>query len=155
MCKTTHTLYNLRLCLSPIQHKDISTFYDVTTKLGTFFMVLAGTWVNTLVHLKVTTCTLQILKSLSLLMKSSRTLDLICTYKQKPLIFRIFTSSNLCLVTMLITHLEHRPVSAGDPALFITTAKPHKKASEDSISWWIKLTMSDAGINSGLFTSQP
>ena len=31
--------------------------------------------------------------------------------------------------------------------------KPHKKASKDNVFRWIKLTMSEAGINSGLFTS--
>ena len=74
-------------------------------------------------------------------------------YKQKPLIFRAFTSKDLCPVTTLITYLEHRLPASGDPALFITTVRPHQKASKDSISRWIKLTMSEAGINFGLFTS--
>ena len=45
-----------------------------------------------------------------------------------------------------MTYLEHSLPASGDPALFITTVKPHKKASKDSISRWIKLTMSEAGI---------
>ena len=45
---------NVNTLLSDIQHKDISTFYDITKKLATLFMILAGTRVNTLVHLKVT-----------------------------------------------------------------------------------------------------
>ena len=52
-----------------------------------------------------------------------------------------------------MTYLEHSLPASGDPALFITTVKPHKKASKDSISRWIKLTMSEAGINYGLFAS--
>ena len=40
--------------LSHIQHKDISTFYDITKKLDTLFMILAGTQVNNLTYLKVT-----------------------------------------------------------------------------------------------------
>ena len=74
-------------------------------------------------------------------------------HKQKPLIFRAFSSKGVCPVTTLITYLEHRLPASGDPTLFITTVKPHQKASKDSISRWIKLTMSEAGINSGLFTS--
>ena len=47
-------IWNVNTLLSQIQHKDISTFYDITKKLATLFMILAGTRVNTLVHLKVT-----------------------------------------------------------------------------------------------------
>ena len=69
------------------------------------------------------------------------------SYKQKPLIFRAFTSRDFCPVTTLITYLKHRLPVSGDLALFITTVKPHKKASKDNISLWIKLTVSEAGIN--------
>ena len=46
-------IWNVNTLLSHIQHKDISTFYDITKKLATLFMILAGTRVNTLAHLKV------------------------------------------------------------------------------------------------------
>ena len=84
-------------------------------------------------------------------MRSSSTLDLDInkSHKYSGLLF----FWDLCLLTILITYLEHRLPVSGDSSLFITTVKPHKKASKDSISWWIKLTMSEAGINSGLFTS--
>ena len=82
-------------------------------------------------------------------MRSSSTLNLIIN--EKPLIFRAFTARDLYPETMLITYLEHRQSVSGDPALFITTVKPYKKASKVSISRWIKLTMSEAGINSGFF----
>ena len=83
-------------------------------------------------------------------MSPSSTLNL--SYKQKNNI-QCFYFKDLCLVTKLVTYLEHRLPVSRDPALFITTVKPLKKASKDSISQWIKLTMSEAGINSGLFTS--
>ena len=114
-------------------------------------MILAGTRVNTLVHLKVTNMYItdtEVTFTFDEVLKHSRP-----NYKQKPLIFRAFTSKDLCPVTTLITYLEHRLPASGDPALFITTVRPHQKASKDSISRWIKLTMSEAGINFGLFTS--
>ena len=144
-------IWNLNILLSHIQHKDISTFYDITKKLATLFMILAGTRVNTLVHLKVTNMYItdtEVTFSFDEVLKHSRP-----NYKQKPLIFRAFTSKDLCPVTTLIRYLEHRLPGSGSPALFITTVKPHKKAPKDSISRWIKLTMSEAGINSGHFTS--
>ena len=114
-------------------------------------MILAGTRVNTLVHLKVTNMYItdtEVSFTFDEVHKHSQP-----NYKQKPLIFRVFTSRDLFPVTTLITYLEHRIPVSGDPALCITTVKPHKKASKDSISRWIKLTVSEAGINSGLFTS--
>ena len=47
-------IWNVNTLLSYIQHKDISTFYDITKKLAILFMILAGRRVNTPVHLKVT-----------------------------------------------------------------------------------------------------
>ena len=79
-------------------------------------------------------------------MRSSSTLNLIIN--EKPLIFRAFTARDLYPGTMLITY---RQSVSGGPALFITTVKPYKKASKVSICRWIKLTMSEAGINSGFF----
>ena len=40
-------IWNVNTLLSHIQHKDISTFYDITKKLATLFMILAGASVNT------------------------------------------------------------------------------------------------------------
>ena len=73
------------------------------------------------------------------------------SYKQKPLIFGVFTSGYLCTATILVAYLEHGLLISGDPALFIITVKSHKKASKNSISRLI--TMSEVEINSGLFIS--
>ena len=57
------------------------------------------------------------------------------SYKQMSLIFRAFTSRGFCPITTLLTCLEPRLTISGDSALLITTAKPHKKTSQDSTSW--------------------
>ena len=112
-------------------------------------MILTGRRVNTLVHLKVTNMyIIDTEVTFTFVLKHFQP-----SYKQKPLIFRAFTSRDLCPVTTLMTYLEHRLLVSCDPALFITTVKPDKKPSKDSISRWIKLTVSEVGINSGLFTS--
>ena len=124
-------IWNVNTLLSHIQHKDISTFY-ITKKLATLFMILAGTRVNTLVHLKATNMYItdtEVTFILDEVPKHSRP-----NYEQKPLIFRVFTSKDICSVTTLITYLEHRLPASGGPTLFITTVKPHKKASKDSTS---------------------
>ena len=141
-------IWNVNTLLSQLQHDDINTFYNITKKLATLFMILAGTRVNTLVHLKVTNIYItytEVTFDFDEVLKHSP-----LNYKQKPLIFRAFTSKDLCPVTTLITCLEHRLLASGDPALFITTVEPHKKASKNSLS---VDKMSKAGISSGLFTS--
>ena len=117
-------------------------------------MILAGTRVNTFVHLKVANMYItdtEVTFTFDEYLKHSRP-----NYKQKSLIFRDFTLRDLCPVSTLITYLEHKLPVSGDPALFITTVKPLKKASKDIIFLWVCLclrSMSEAGINSGLFTS--
>ena len=47
-------IWDLNTLLSHIQHKDISTFYDITKELAMLLMIISGTRVNILVHFKVT-----------------------------------------------------------------------------------------------------
>lgn len=75
------------------------------------------------------------------------------SYKQKPLIFRVFTSGYLCTATILVAFLEHGLLISDEPVLFIITVKSYEKASKTSISRLIKLTMSEVEINSGLLIS--
>ena len=136
-------IWNVNTLLSQLQHDDINTFYNITKKLAALFMILAGTRVNALVHLKVTNIYItytEVTFDFDEVLEHSP-----LNYKQKPLIFRAFTSKDLCPVTTLITCLEQRLLASGDPALFITTVEPHKKASKNSIS--------KAGFSSGHFTS--
>ena len=46
-----------------------------------------------------------------------------------------------------------RLTRSSDPALFISTAKPFKLVSRDAIARWIKNTMKEANIDTGLFTA--
>ena len=96
-------IWNVNTLLSHVQHKVISTFYDITKKIATLFMILAGTRVNTLVHhLKVMNIYLtdtEVILTFGEVLKRSWP-----SYKQKPPIFRAFTSRDLCPVTTLITY---------------------------------------------------
>ena len=47
-------IWDVNTLLSRMQYKDISTFYSITKKLATPFMILGGTRVSTIVHLKAT-----------------------------------------------------------------------------------------------------
>ena len=119
-------IWNVNTLLSHMQHKDISTIYDINKKLATLLMILPGTRVNTLVNLKVANMYItntDITFAFDEVLKHFRP-----SYRQKPQIFRAFTSGHLFPVTTLIIYLEHRLLVSGDPSLFITTVKPNKKA---------------------------
>ena len=110
----------------------MSTFYDITKKIATVFMILLSTTVNTLGHLKVTKMYFidtEVNFTFDEVLKHSRP-----SYKQKPLILKAFTSRDLFPATTLFIYLEHRLPVSDCPPLFIATAKPHEKAPKDSIS---------------------
>ena len=144
-------IWNVNTLLSHLQHKNISAFYDIPKTLATRFMILAGTRVNIFVRLKVTNIYItdtEVTFTFDEVLKHS-----LPNYKQNPLIFRAYTSKELCPVTTLNKYLEDRLPVSGDLAFFITTVKLNEKASKCSICRWIKFTLPEARINSGLATS--
>ena len=121
-------------------------------KIFCLMMLLLGTRVNTLTHLKVTNmyitdteCTFVFDEVL----KHSRP-----KHCQKPLIFRAYPEyPALCPVKNLLNYLDIRLTRSSDPALFISTTKPFRPVSRDTIARWIKNTMKYANIDTGLFTA--
>ena len=74
------------------------------------------------------------------------------SFKEKPLVFSAFTQNpKLCPASILIQYLDIRLSRSSDTALFLTTVTPYKGVSSDTIAHWIKNTMQEAGINTGIF----
>ena len=115
-------------------------------------MLLSGTRVYTLTHLKVTNiyitdteCTFVFDEVL----KHSRP-----KYYQKLLIFRAYPECpDLCPVKNLLNYLDTRLTRSSDPAIFIFTTKPFKPVLRDPIVRWIKNAVKEANIDTGLFTA--
>ena len=88
-------------------------------------MLLSGTRVNILTHLKVTNMDITDTESTFVfhgVLKHSR-----LKYCQKPLIFGAYPKcAELCPVQNLLNHLDIRLTSSSDPAFFISTTKPFK-----------------------------
>ena len=75
------------------------------------------------------------------------------SFEGKPVVFRAFPQSpKLCLVYTIIQYLDIRLSRSSDTALFLITVRPFKGASSDTIARWIKNTMQEDGINTGLFS---
>ena len=63
------------------------------------------------------------------------------SFKEKPLVFRRFPQNpKLYPVSTLIQYLNIRLPRSSDTALFLTTVRPYKGASSDTIARWIKNT---------------
>ena len=114
-------------------------------------MLLSGSRVNSILHLRITNMYLTDTECtfvFDYVSKHSRP-----SFKEKSLHFRAFPQNpKLCPVSTLVQYLDIRLSRSSDTALFLTTVRPYKGASSDIIACCIKNTMQEAGINTGLFS---
>ena len=90
---------------------------DVSRKLVCLFMVLSGSRVNSISHLKITNENLTDTECTFVfddVLKHSRP-----SFKEKPLVFRAFSQNpKLCPVSILIQYLDIKLSRSSDTALF-------------------------------------
>ncbi|XP_062601222.1 uncharacterized protein LOC134262915 [Saccostrea cucullata] len=65
--------------------------------------------------------------------------------------FPMYVEKELCIVRTLCDYLERTKFIRQDKKLFISTMKPHKGVSRDTISRWIRDTMEMSGIDISKF----
>lgn len=72
----------------------------------------------------------------------------------KPVIVLAFSDTMLCVVSCLKVYIlkTEQFRSIENRKLFLTTQKPHREASKDSISRWIRTLSSKAGIDTSKFS---
>lgn len=64
-----------------------------------------------------------------------------------------YAEKSICPVTTLQDYINStRPLRNEVTGLFITTTKPHKKASEDTLARWIKHVLEKAGVDISIFS---
>ncbi len=135
-------------------HNDQLSFKELCTKTVTLLMILGANRKNafstfTIDNVKTdeTKCVICPNK----VMKHSRP-----GFKPEPLVFhRYQLNKKLCIVSCIDHYLFQRNklVHRDEKAFIVTYGKPHKPASTDTISRWIKDTLRDSGINVDVFTS--
>ena len=58
------------------------------------------------------------------------------------------------VILCIVKHLKHRDILQSDvKQLFISYTKPHKAVSLDTVSWWIKTTLVNAGIDTSKYSA--
>ena len=145
-----HAMWDVSILLNYLQNMNTDSDMNKNKKIVCLMMILYGTRVNTLTHLKVTNIYITDTKCTFVfdeVLKHSRP-----KYCQKPLIFRAYPECpKLRPVKNLLNYLDIRLTKSSDPALFISTTKPYKPVSRDTIARWVKNTMKEANIDTGLF----
>ena len=146
-----HAIWDVNILLKFSENMSTDSDTDVSRKLVCLFMLLSGSGVNSISHLKIANMYLTDAGCTFVfddVLKHSRP-----CFKEKPLVFRAFPQNpKLCPVSTLIQYLDIRLSRSSDTALFLTTVRPYKGASSDTIARWIKNTMQEAGINTSLFS---
>ena len=147
-----HAIWDVSILLNYLQNMNTGSDMNKSKKIICLMMLLSGTLVNTLTHLKVTNmyitdteCKFVFYKVL----KHSR-----LKYCQKPLIYTAYPECpELRPVKNLLNYLDIISTRLSEPALFISTRKPFKPVSRNTIARWIKNTMKETNIDTGLFTA--
>ena len=146
-----HAIWDVNILLNFLENMSTGSDMDVSRKLVCLFMLLSGSRVNSISHLKITNMYLTDTECTFVfddVLKHSR-----LSFKEKPLVFRRFPQNpKLWPVSILIQYLDMRLPRSFDTVLSLTTARPCKGASSDTIAYWIKNTVQKAEIDTGLFS---
>ena len=73
-------------------------------------------------------------------------------YKPRILQFNFFHIKKICVARYLCKYVKRTADIRGDiRKIFITSKKPHKAVSRDTVSRWVKSVMDKAGINTVVY----
>ena len=119
----------------------------LTHKLVMLFALLAGQRAQSLQYMDITSMTLledQVIFHIGKCIKQTRP-----GFHIKPLVFHGYTPDrDLCVLSALKAYLQQtQDLRANCTKLFISTQKPHNAVSINTISRWIKNTVSVSGID--------
>ena len=67
--------------------------------------------------------------------------------------FPVYENANVCPVKLFKQYIDvTKSLRGSTTCLFITTSKPYRPASKDTLARWIKSVLHDAGIDMTIFT---
>ena len=142
--------WDVTIVLNYLSQMKTDTFFKMSKKLATIYMILAGTRVNTLFNLKITNLYLtdeECAFTFDKVLKHTRP-----NFNTDPIVYRAYPyDKSLCPVQNTKDYLTYRLNISSDLGLFTTSTKPHNAASDATIARWVKETLSEAGINTGKF----
>ena len=128
------------------------SLFDLTLKLVMLLALISGQRAQTLSFLDLDNMHVyedRIVFSVHNLVKQSRP-----SYHLKPITLLAFPDKLLCVVSCINVYLSKTETfrSNENRALLLTTQKPYRRASKDTISRWIKTFLSKSGIDTSQFS---
>ena len=125
--------------------------YKLTLKTLMLLLLVSGQRISTISHLSldhVAISSAQIVFYVFDSLKQSRP-----GYKNPVLTFKAFTEDvDLCIVTCLHEYLSRTsPIRGDDKCLFVTIKSPHRGASKDTLTRWVRALMTLAGLDTSIF----
>ena len=144
-------IWDINIVLNFLENMSTDNDTYLSRKLVCLFMLLSISRVKSISHLKITNMYMTDTECTFIfddVLKHSRP-----SFKEKPLVFRAFLENlKLCPVSPLIQYLDIRLSRSSDTALFLTTFRPYKGVSSDTIAHWRKTPTQEVGINNYLFS---
>ena len=146
-----HAIWDINIVLNFLENMSTDNDTYLSRKLVCLFMLLSISRVKSISHLKITNMYMTDTECTFIfddVLKHSRP-----SFKEKPLVFRAFLENlKLCPVSPLIQYLDIRLSRSSDTALFLTTFRPYKGVSSDTIARWRKIPTQEVEINNYLFS---
>ena len=128
------------------------TFNQLCTKIAILFMLPRARKKQALLVIDITNAIVQTDKAILLPNKALEHTN--PKYPLEPLVYHSFSENeNLCTVNCLKFYIGERNkrMEGSQGRLMITYGKPHKEASSDTPSRWVKGELSNTGINVNIF----
>ena len=148
-------IWDVNVLLNFIREIDTgSSFMNSSKKLSVLLMLLSGNRVNMLTNFKITQENMTLTDTecsfrFDNVLKHSRS-----GKSEPPMTFLAYPNDReLCPVQTIISFLQKRAELCPEPYLFITTTKPYRRASSQTIARWIKRTMLEAGLNTNVYSA--
>lgn len=131
---------------------DFLSVFDLTLKLVMLLALVTGQRAQTLSLLNLDDMHVyedRIVFCINNLIKQSRP-----SYHLKPITLLAFANKMLCVVSCLKTYIAKTEQfrSSENRPLLLTTQKPYRGASKDSISRWIRTLLAKSGIDTSKFS---
>jgi integrase len=139
------TTWDVNIVLNYLQTENNLTLLQLTCKFCMLFLLLTAQRGQNLHLLEVDDVKIlqdRVIIFCNHLLKQSRP-----GYHAPPITLKAYTKNkSLCIVNILQEYLKRTAHLRLDKKLLVSTVKPHKAVSRSTISRWVKLTMTKAGV---------
>lgn len=134
---------------SPVK---LISFKQLSMKLAMLLLLTTGQRCQTLLVFKVDQMTLtknKVTFVIDELLKTNKP-----GFLPKPITIEAYPSDRrICVITYLREYVSRTSKVRIGKHLLISTTKPHKRISQDTLRRWVRMVMSEAGINIEQFTA--